>query len=204
MLRIVLTVGLTIVIASQLCAAPIPLLEIYRKSGNTVFSSPEATMRIEASPRNPGPEVFEWAEAYGPEDVGTSDWADATIVAGAYEALARRGDVEYIISNVPGDVTSIDLFDIQGNQIGPPNFPCRPDSLSCLTFHVNDLLAYNLVALERVVHEVSISPNHPTNGPWVVNAAHTIRYWGEPVPESSTLLLSIFAVHSLGIIRVRL
>jgi hypothetical protein len=206
MLRIVLTVGLTIVISSQLCAEPIPLLEVYRRSGNLVFNAPVATMRLEASLRTPGPEIFDWTETYGPEDAGTSDWADVTILDGAREALARRGDVTYIISNVLGDIGTVILFDQQGNQVGPPNFPCQPDlsSSTCLTFHVTDMRAYNLVALERVVHEVSISPNHPPDGPWVVNAAHTIRYWGEPVPEPGTLLLSLFVVHSLGIIRVRL
>jgi hypothetical protein len=186
-------------------AAPIPLLDIYHRGGNTVFGSPEAAMQFEGSPRMAGQSYFDWEETYGPEDVGTSDWADATILAGAREALAKRHDVVYLLGNVAGEVATFDLFDQHGNQIGPPNFPCHPELTGsfCLTFHVTDMLAYNLVALERIVHEISISPNDPTNGPWVINAVQTIRYWGEPVPESSTLLLSFFALHSLGIIRVR-
>jgi hypothetical protein len=187
-------------------AAPIPLLDIYHRGGNLVFGSPEAAMQFEGSPRTAGQPYFDWEETYGVEDVGTSDWADATILAGASEALAKRDDVVYLLGNVPGEVATFDLFDQQGNQLGPPNLPCHPELTGslCLTFHVTDMLAYNLVALERIVQEMTITPTLPPLGPWVINAVQTIRYWGEPVPESSTLLLSFFALHSLWVIRVRL
>jgi hypothetical protein len=158
-------------IANSADSAPIVLEELSATEAGQLFTALPISVpfdfRIYEPNVFPTPVYFTWFENYSAADIGKSFLAPQNVVDGAIAAFPSPTAL-YVL------------------QTGGPFFtePFR------WTF-VGLPLGYQITAIERVIDEIVLTPISEDR--YFVNAAQTIRIWGEPIPEPGTISFSLIA-----------
>jgi hypothetical protein len=158
------------------CGAPIVLKEI------TAIGRGEQTLPFPGLPLESAPfdfRIYEphipafsyaiWPEDYSPSDAGLSFFASPDIVAGA---------------NAARESTTA----IYSLKTGGQFFSGGEDS----RWHVGLSPDFHITALERVIDKLTLTRIDASR--YIVDAAQTIRVWGEVIPEPNTAALLIIAM----------
>ena len=171
-------------------ATPIPLLEMTWQQGDFENGPLPVTVpfRFEASGEH-STEYLDWTTEYGPGDVAVSFMAPAQIVNGANAALADQR-ASYTLENGPGNFVGPVFLFVDGKQISQG--PCDVNFF-CSTFFVDDVTAHTVIAVERII-DYLILTEIEVGEHYAIAASQTIRYWGVPIPEPSSVALVLFAL----------
>lgn len=174
-------------------AAPIPLLEfIYEKPprfggvGEPPVMDWEFGFWVGEQGTFPTPLYVAWVDLYGMSDIGASFFAPPHLVAGADAAIDSATAYYWMTTASAADPSGLGrLMDL-----APPNGRIC-NGTPCLEILVTDLAAYKVTALERIIDNLVVESTG--FGTWVVGGKQTVRFSGEPVPESSSVALALLA-----------
>jgi hypothetical protein len=170
-----LIVSALVGLAGEVRGAPIVLKEI-TAIGRGEQTLPFPGLPLTSAPFNfqilvenvfPTPVYAEWPENYSPAQVGMSFFAPPDVVAGA--TAARSSTTAVYSLQTGGQFFSGGAANLWYLEL-PPN--------------------YSITAMERIVDKLTLTRIDASR--YIVDAAQTIRVWGEPIPEPGTIALLIF------------
>ena len=175
--------------AAPVHAEPIPLLEITYQSVSFEIGALPQTVPF-AFDVFGSHEFLYWQTEHSPQDVGLSFPAPIEVIEGANAAFAatRREPL--------GNPSAVGYALWNGtNPFGPIFLDVHvgPTTGEIHSIFVSDVASYTVTAIERVINDFILTDVEP-GGHYVMQASQTIRYWGVPVPEPSSVAIALFAL----------
>jgi hypothetical protein len=114
----------------------------------------------------------DWRDDYNPSDVGMTFIAPTDVIQGANRAIASPTS-KYLLETGPANFSSERSFYLPG---------------------------YRVTSVERDVDELVITR---TQGDlYFLEAAQTIRFWGEPIPEPASMAMLVVAIECLALVDI--